>query len=469
MKRIITLLVALTMVLGLCACAGSGSPEETEAPEVAGLQAGFGKINITPSYSVGLNGHSNYETRLSEGFIDYLFMTCIAVRSGAETILMYTFDNLAASNTVAEKMRELITEATGIPGEKIFVGATHCHSAPALSTSNYACNRYYEEILEYSVDAAKAALEDMAPATLHATTTELPGMNFIRHYLINDGTYAGSNFGSFSPGIADYARETDPRMVLVKFDREGDKKDILMVNWQAHPDYGTGIGETAISADFPGALRDKLGQDADMLVAYFTGASGDQNPKSKIEADNHKLQTYKDYGEKLAEYAYNALADLKPVEGTEIKTNRVMFPVEVDHSWDHMIEQAQEVYAHWKSTTKSAGDTLAKTYGMSGVYQARGIINRYKMGETIDLELNTIRIGQMAFFTGTYEMFSTTGKYAREHSPFEQNFIITGCSSYIPCAEAYDYNSYEAVSAYYARGTAEILGEQYVKMLNDIK
>ena len=145
-----------------------------------------------------------------------------------------------------------------------------------------------------------------------------------------------------------------------------------------------------------------------------------------------------------------------------------MFEVEVDHSMDDMVAQAQIVYNHWKSTTKAAGDALAKEYGLKGVYQARGIINRAKMEKTITLELNTFRIGDLGFFTGTYEMFSTTGIHARDNSPFANTFIITGCSSYIPCKEAYDYDSYEAVSAYYARGTAEKLAEQYVVMLNDI-
>lgn len=469
MKRIFVLFLALTMVLSLCACGGSGGAGETEAPEAAGLQVGFGKINVTPDFSVGLDGHSNYETRRSEGFLDYIYATCIAVTSGEETILLFTIDNLAFSNSRAEKLRLMVTTETGIPGEKIFVGATHCHSAPALATSDADCNKYYLQLLDYCVDAAKAALADRAPATMLSTTTEIEGMNFIRHYKMNDGTFAGSNFGSYSSGIAGYARETDPRMILVKFDREGDKKDVLLVNWQAHPDYGGDIGETNISADFPGALREKLGKDADMLVAYFTGASGDQNPKSKITEDNHGLETAKLYGEKLAEYAYNALPNLKPVEGTEIKTNRVMFTVDVDHSKDNMMAQAQEVYDVWKSTTKANGDALAKEYGLRGVYEARGIITRFSMSLTQQLEMNSFRIGDLGFITGTYEMFAAPAQHVRSNSPFETTFIITGCSSYIPTTDAYDYGSYEAVSTYYAQGTAEKLAEQYVTMLNEIK
>lgn len=279
---------------------------------------------------------------------------------------------------------------------------------------------------------------------------------------------ANSNFGDFSKIIVGHAAETDPHMILVKFDRTDDKKDILLVNWQAHPDHSAENGLTSISADFPGALRDKLSADSGMLVAYFTGASGNQNAFSMIPEETPNL-TMPEYGQKLAEYAYKALNDLKPVEGTAIKTNHVMFDVEIDHSWDHLVEEARQVYNLWKTSGKSAGDALGKTYDFTSSYQARAIIVRAGMQPTEQLELNAFSIGGIGFITGTFEMFSTTGRYIREYSPFETTFIMTGNSGYIPSAEAYDYRSYEADTGYYAKGTAEKLAEQYVQMLKELQ
>ena len=471
MKKLICLILALMMVLGLCACAGSGSSEgETQGQEggtAAGLQVGFAKINITPDYSVGLGGYSDAETRRSEGFIDYIYITCIAVTEGEETILLYTLDNCAASKSVADKFRNAVTPVTDIPAEKIFVGATHSHSCPSLGMSDPEGTKYYQQVVDASVQAAQEALADRAPAKLLAATHEVPMMNFIRHYEMADGTYAGSNFGDFSKVIVGHAHETDPRMILLKFDREDDKKDVLMVNWQAHPDHGTANGRTNISADFPGALRDKLSTDSGCLVAYFTGASGDQNAVSKIPEENPNLGM-KEYGQKMAEHAMEGLAKLQPVEGTVIKTNRVMWEAEIDHSLDHLLNEARQVYDLWKSAGKSAGDALGKTYNFTSSYQARAIISRAGMAATQQLELNSFSIGDVGFITGTMEMFSTTAKYVRANSPYDTTFIITGCSGYIPNEAAYDYRSYEADTGYYARGTAEKLAEQYVKMLNDL-
>ena len=472
MKKLISLILALTMVLGLCACAGSGNEGgETQAQEgglAPGLNVGFAKINITPDYSVGLGGYSDAETRRSEGFIDYIYITCIAVTEGEETILLYTLDNCAASKSVADRFRNAITPATGIPAEKIFVGATHSHSCPSLGMNDDAGIKYYQQVTDASVEAAKKALEDRAPAKLLAATHEVPMMNFIRHYEMHDGTYAGSNFGDWSKTIVGHAHETDPRMILLKFDREGDKQDVLMVNWQAHPDHGTANGRTNISADFPGALRDKLSADSGCLVAYFTGASGDQNAVSKIPEENPGL-SMPEYGQKMAEHAMEGLAKLQPVEGTVIKTNRVMWEAEIDHTWDHLLNEAKQVYDLWKTAGKSAGDALGKTYNFTSSYQARAIISRAGMAATQQLELNAISIGDVAFITGTMEMFSTTAKYVRANSAFDTVFIITGCSGYIPNEAAYVYRSYEADTGYFAPGTAEKLAEQYVTMLNDVK
>ena len=57
------------------------------------LRVGFGRVNITPSYSVPLYGYSNSSGRMSERVLDPLFATCLAFTDGdGETELIYTLD-----------------------------------------------------------------------------------------------------------------------------------------------------------------------------------------------------------------------------------------------------------------------------------------------------------------------------------------------------------------------------------------
>lgn len=468
MKKIAIFLLAAIMVFSLCACTGSGA--NGGQPVLEGLCVGFGRENVTPDFSVGIGGYSDNETRRSEGLLDYLYITCIAMTEGEQTILLFTLDNLAATQDNAKRLREAVSPVTGIPYDHIYVMATHTHSAPSITTNDEEGIQYQELFYAGAVKAAEAAMADRAETTLYSGSTVIEGMNFVRHYLLENGTYAGSNFGDFtSSAIKEHATATDPEMVLVKFDRADEsKQDILLVNWQAHPDHAKENGYTNLSADFPGALRTKVEKETDLLCAYFTGAGGNQNPDSRIQSEMHYL-SMKEYGEKLAEHAIAALPGLVAVEGTAIKTTQVIFDAEIDHSWDPMLKQAEEVYKVWKEEGKTAGDVLGKTYNFTSVYQARAIKTRASKSATEALEINAFSVGGIGFVTGSYEMFSNAGLYVKANSPFETTVICTGNSGYIPAAEAYEYRSYEADTGMYAKGTCEKLAEKYVEMLNALQ
>lgn len=241
-----------------------------------------------------------------------------------------------------------------------------------------------------------------------------------------------------------------------------------MVNWQAHPDDASAIGYNTISPGFIGPMRNKLEKDSGMLVAYFTGASGNQNRSSKMASENHNLDWFA-YGEKLADLAFGMIEELEPVEGTAIKTTNFMLDATVDHSWDYMLKEANEVYEIWKSQALEAGNEAGKKYGFTSAYQARAIRSRSNLGIFIGMEMRAFSIGDIGFTTGTYEMFSDNALYVKENSPFETTFLITGNRTYVPSDIAYTYRGYEADTGFYARGTGEQLAEQYVKLLEEVK
>ena len=471
MKKLISLFLVLTLVLSLCACGSSseGGNETTGTAAPQGLQVGYGRANITPDFSVGLGGYSDAETRRSEGFMDYLYMTCIAATEGDETVLILNADNCAIASHILQKIREAVSPATGIPEDHILAYATHTHSAPSITHNDEEGKKYQDMFYAGAVEAAQAALEDRAEVTIHTGTAELPLMNAVRHYLMADGTYAGSNFGNRNQDYVSHATEGDSRLVLVKFDRiDESKKDIVIGNWQAHADHAKANGFTLMSADHPGAMRTKFENETGMLFTYITGAGGNQNPDSSISSERHNLGM-KEYGEMLADEAIKLLPNMKEVGNTGLELTTVFFDAEVDHSWDHLLSQANEVYNLWKSAGKSAGDTLGATYGFTSSYQARAIISRSKKEATEKFELHAFRIGDVGFISSHCEMFSTCGLYVREHSPFETTFICTGNHGYIPDEASYDYRSYESDTGMYAKGTCEKMAEEFVKMLNSIK
>ena len=432
------------------------------------LLAGFSKMDITPDYQVGLGGYSNAESRRSEGIAERIYTTCIALTDGEESILLYTIDNCACSRGIADEIREVVSTAVGVDGEKIFCAATHTHNAPSFFGHPEA-KMYKNEFLAACAKAAQQALADRAPATLMAAKKNFPGMNRVRHVILEDGTVAGYNWKSFGVPIKDFFGAADDELVLVKFARE-EKKDILLINWQGHPDCSSDIGFHLIAPSFPGPLRDTVEAGSGMHVAYFTGADGDMiiDCTRFFPEKAHGLK-WRRYGVKMGTLVLETLDELVEVEGSGIATQQAVVEVEVDHSWDHMVPQANEVYDLWKATDKPTGDALGKKYDFSSVYQARAIRSRANMGKTMELELNAFRVGGVGFTTGTYEMFSNSGLYVKENSPFGTTFLITGNSSYMPADICYTYRGYEVDTGFYARGVAEAVAEQYVTMLKEIK
>ena len=470
MKKLICILLATMMTLGLCACGGSGNAENPtdQAGPVEGLQVGYAKVNIKPNYEVGLGGYSDAETREMTGFLDYVYATCIAVTSDEETILVYTLDTCGLGLADQTTLRQKISAATGIAKNKIFLGATHGHNCPALSAYPNA-QKYMMDFCDGAAQAGVEALADRSPATLSRAKEDHEKMNYIRHYTLADGTHvASSGANGRENEIVGHPMPTDPQMILLKFDRAEDKKDILMVNWQAHPDDASSIGYNTLSPGFIGPMRNKLETDSGMLVAYFTGASGNQSRTSKMASENHGLDWFA-YGEKLAELAYGMIEKLEPVDGTAVKTTEYTLDANVDHSWDHMLPQANEVYDIWKTQGLEAGNAAGLKYGFTSSYQARAIRSRASMGIYIAMEMRAFSIGGIGFTTGTYEMFSDNALYVKENSPFETTFIITGNSSYVPSDIAYTYRGYEVDTGFYARGTGEQLAQKYVEMLNEVK
>ena len=241
------------------------------------------------------------------------------------------------------------------------------------------------------------------------------------------------------------------------------------MNWQAHNDSVHFVGHNLLSSSYVGEVRKAFEEQTGMHFAFFQGASGNQNPSSWIQEENHGLPDHFAYARKLADHAVQILKDLRPVMGTDIVTTRLIFDAKVDHSLDHMTAQAEQVYELYLTKGKKEADALGKTYGFSSCYQARAILTRSKMGETVPIVLNAFRIGELGFVTAGNELFSTIGLHVRLHAPFENTFIISGNKYYLPCMAAYEYGAYEAVTSLYAKGTAEKVADTLVEMLESIR
>jgi len=470
MKRILTLLLAVLMLLSLCACGKSNAPATTApvaaepAPVPSKLQVGFGRVCITPQDPIVLNGGTG--TRTSNKVMDDLYITCIAMKSEDEVALIYTQDLMGSTANVTPNLRKTVGAALDIPEKSIFIAATGTYSSPNLKNTSENNLKYLEFYMEAALQAATEAMDDLAPTTLYYTTTEVEGLNFVHHYKMVDGTVEDGYYGFFDREIEGHVIEADETMRLVKAERDG-KTPILLVNWQVRPCLAYYQDKNAVSADFVGYMRNMIESATGMQVAYFTGAYGDLSPTSKIESENHGLDV-KAYGEKLAEYALEAQTNMEVLGGETIGSYTAMYKCPVNSQDFDMEEAAKQVTSQRKKLGDNAADKLAKSLGFNSVYHAANISSRIKRTTQYTIEIAALRMGNFGFLMSPSAIFCVPGEAQLEKLATDFGFIVcdaNGSWNTLPSDAAFDYGCYEADTSYFDRGQAEFICRMMNEML----
>jgi hypothetical protein len=298
------------------------------------------------------------------------------------------------------------------------------------------------------------------------------GMNFVRHYLMNDGTYCGDNFGSTASGYKSHATDADPMLQLVKFTREGDN-DIIMTNFQGHPHQTGGSAKFDLSADVVGEYRMNMEKDLGVEVLYFSGAGGNINTHSRIKEEQKTLD-FKSWGKQMAKYAKSA--EYTPVNVGKVQARKFEFEAAINHEMDSFASICKELRDRWNKgeITYAQVTELAAPYGLhlNSPYHAGAIASRASMEKSRSFPIWAYSFGDVGFVAAPYEMFDTNGMFIKENSPFALTFVATisnKTNGYFPSLFAFDVSQgYEVDTTNYVRGTAEQLADQYLIMLNDM-
>lgn len=476
MKKLLAIFLAALQAFGLCACAGAASDTKS-------LRVGYARENVTPSYSIPLAGYGNTLTRMSTGFANYLYVTCVAVTdANDQTVLLFSCDLIGFADYYAAELRTAISAATGVPSENIMLACTHTHSGPDCYTSDPSSAKYRTEYTQKAVKAAQAAMADRSAATIETGFGKTERLNFVRHYTTSAGELYGDNLVLHGQ-ITGHTHDADNEIQLICFRRADEgKKDVLAVNWQAHPKLdstaNTAEGKSnrkLLSSDYVGATRDFIEANTDCLFVFYQGAAGNLNADSYIKAENFATDC-KTYSEALGGHILDGMKTMKAVEGDDhkITLTRTMYTATYDHSEDHKVEDATKIREIWTSTNNwDQAMAAAPDAGIESPYHAGAIISRSKKTEpTLALELNAIRIGPLAFVTAPDELFDVTAVAVKEGSPFDTTFVMTctnGLHNYIAAEYAFQGRGvYEVHNRSFVQGTAEELADNFLEMLNTL-
>ncbi len=90
--------------------------------------AGAATANITPWLGGGLVG--NFGTPPPAKYVhDELYARCFVLDDGTTRIVLVVSDNIYMSREVLDEAKRQVTEATGIPADRMLMSCTHTHSS----------------------------------------------------------------------------------------------------------------------------------------------------------------------------------------------------------------------------------------------------------------------------------------------------------------------------------------------------
>ncbi len=493
MKRFFLLIMCLVMLLGT-ACAPSelntGSetlPQSSEPSPTVGEQiidkgiydatgfaAGFGRVDISPTYPVSMGGYGNVSSRRSGAILDPLYATCVAISDGENTVLLYSVDLCGVSKANFNQVAIRVKKKLGIPSENIFITATHSHSSPEIRSDDISLSAYKKKFYEDMTQAAVDAVADLDKTELFIGSAETDNLNYVRRYFREDGTFGGAGSSATPSPYVRHETEADGQMQVLKLDRKN-QKDIVLVNWQCHPcAAGSSPSSTDVSADFVGVLRKEAEKNLDVYFSYYQGGAANLGYFSWIDGEPDHFD-YKAHGKKLAEVLYQALENLTAVKSGKVQALSLDYEARRPDFSQYDVEMARKIVQANAAGNGALASRLMNQAGIRSLHLARNIVMIDELTDTKEsaiLNIGAISIGDVAFTGVPYEMFDTSGKEIKSASSFAMTFTLgytNGSNGYMPSINSFPNGAYEVDSCHFEAGTAEGVVSSLLNMLQTMK
>lgn len=430
------------------------------------LQVGAAKVNISPPdelYPIA-QGRTYYDpvtmtdVRLPwTGTHDPVFARAVVVDNGASEIAVVMLD--LGGVPVPADLTGLISEATGIPGEAIWIAATHNHSMPSVGraagsiadqSDDPAQQTMLKTILDGTVEAVVQAQEAKQPAKMGYGSGEAD-VNVNRDEWIGDRYIIGYNPEGPS----------EKKVDVLKFESVDTGEPIaFLINYAVHSvvmlTAVTKDGGSEVTSDLAGwtsnLVEDHFGNDA--VALWSMGAAGDQNPLF------------------MAMYNQSNLGRINPGTTDLGEGGWALLHAQSARLSEEVIRVAEVTDARNDTITIGAGVSTSICPGGRVVMDPVTAAVSHEAAPDVEVRLQAIRLGDVALAGVNGEVNSTIGQRLKAASPYENTIFIThtfGTVGYIPDDAGYAKATFEATSSRLRPGCAEpFILDGLVQLMNDV-
>lgn len=256
---------------------------------------GVAETDITPPEGIYMGNWGAAISPVSTGTHRPLLMTCLTFQSkqSDEPMVLIGLD-LGWWKDSSDEMiiRQAILHQTGIGAQNLLMCLSHTHSGPSLSRRDadkpggHLVNPYLDDLVKKAVRLIDSALKGAEESVL---MWEYGHCNLAQNRDLRD-----PENDRFLVGFNPDKKGDDTLLCGLVSDIQGRPRAII-VNYACHPTT-LGWGNTLISPDFPGVMKEVVSQEMNVPVLYIQGASGDLAPRINYSSD---LKVPEKYGKQL--------------------------------------------------------------------------------------------------------------------------------------------------------------------------
>ncbi len=434
----------------------------------AGFSVGYSRKDMSPKEPV-----LTYDGAVTNQIYDPVQITCVSVSDGEEVALFYSLDLRQSFPKLVEDSMAIIQQefaGFGIEKDSMFFTATHNHSSPDAGSPNAAGvaawrKIYFQRLREVTEDS----LRDLAPAEAFVGKSNTKDISFVRRFVTADGKVTTDS----TLNVVGYESQPDTELRTIRFDR-GNKKDVLMVNYQIHYGVATRYFGDVVSADFIHDFRQAAEGQLGVHFAYYQGAAG-CTTFSAMKSSDRVYKTYMDAIPAFMTAVRQALSLETRAQTGKIQKAMTTHAGTVRKDDAATVALARSIYNEKDPAKQKA--LLAQQSTFINAKAAENCVYRnVTLGATVSMPFTAISFGDIAFCSAPYEMFHQNGIQIREKSPFQMTFVCcytNGSNSYVPaweCTESgsqYDVKDcYENYASRFVDGSGEEFKDVILGLLN---
>ena len=404
------------------------------------FRAGAFAQDITPEhFPIVVNG--NFKPVYAEKALDPLHARCLVLDDGRGQIAMAVVDSCVLDRELMDEAKRLASGMTGIPTERIFISATHTHSAPAsvgiLGTDPDL--RYRAWLPGKIAEGISKAMERREPAQVGWAVEKLPEVVQSRRWIARPDRIKRDPFGELTtratmhpghrnPDWEEPSGPMNPDVNVLAVRRLDGSPLALFGSFSIHY-----VGSAALSADYFGIFAQRVGElleaggEGQPFVGVLAnGVSGDAylvdyTLEKRVPFDKQSI------AETVANAAVRAYRRIEwqtwlPLDMRECELELKVRPPKT--------EWAKRVLADVEAGREKA-DSQSSVYAREQLILA-------DMPPTRKLKLQALRIGSLAMVGVPCEVFAITGLRIAAQSPFEHTFTVmlaNGYDGYLPPPE----------------------------------